>query len=114
MNIIAPIEDLPRKVQVLRQRCEEIDRDPATLKTSYLASVALVESQGEADKMLAAVPEERRNRAFVGTADVIAERIANDILGAGVEGIIVNAPVNGHVPGVVSALGAALAPLVAH
>jgi F420-dependent oxidoreductase-like protein len=112
MNIIAPIEELPRKVQVLRQRLEEIDRDPATLKTSYLASVLLVGTQAEADAALAQLPEERRSRSFIGTAEVLAERIQNDILGAGVEGIIVNAPINGHVPGVVTGLGEALAPLV--
>lgn len=112
MNIIAPIEELPRKVRVLRQRAEEIGRDPATLPASYLASVVLVETQAEADAALAQVPEDRRNRAFIGTADVLAERIANDILGAGVDGIIINAPFNGHVPGVVTALGKALAPLV--
>ncbi|CAN5423485.1 LLM class F420-dependent oxidoreductase [soil metagenome] len=113
MNVIAPLPDLARKVEVLHQRCEEIDRDPATLKTSYLASVGLVETQAEADALLAAVPEDRRAGVIVGTADVIADRIANEILGSGVEGVIVNAPRNGHVPGVVSALGAALAPLVA-
>ncbi|MFC4242122.1 LLM class F420-dependent oxidoreductase [Gryllotalpicola reticulitermitis] len=112
MNIIAAIEDLPHKVQVLRQRAEEIDRDPATLKTSYLASVVLTENRAETDALLAELPEDRRNRAFIGTADVVAERIANDVLGAGVEGIVVNAPSNGHVPGVVTALGEALSPLV--
>ena len=112
MNIICAIDDLPRKVQVLKQRAEEIDRDPATLKTSYLASVALVDSQAEADAVLAQVPEDRRSRAFVGTADVLAERIQESILGAGVDGVIVNAPFNGHVPGVVTALGETLAPLV--
>jgi F420-dependent oxidoreductase-like protein len=113
MNIIAPLPDLARKVEVLHQRCEEIDRDPATLKTSFLTSVGLVETQAQADALLATVPEERRAGVIVGTADAIADRIANEILGAGVEGIIINAPRNGHEPGVVSALGAALAPLVA-
>ncbi|NNC13989.1 TIGR03560 family F420-dependent LLM class oxidoreductase [Planctomonas sp. JC2975] len=112
MNIICAIEDLPHKVQVLKQRAEEIDRDPATLRTSYLTSVALVETQAEADAILARVPEERRSRAFVGTADVLAERIQEAILGAGVDGVVVNAPFNGHVPGVVTALGETLAPLV--
>ncbi|WP_022882456.1 LLM class F420-dependent oxidoreductase [Gryllotalpicola ginsengisoli] len=114
MNIIAPLDELPRKVQVLRQRCEEIDRDPATLKTSYLTSVVLVETQTEADAILERMPEERRARAFVGTAEVIADRIRNEILGAGVDGVIVNAPLNGHEPGVVTRLGQTLAPLVAH
>lgn len=113
MNIITSIDELPRKVQVLHQRAEEIDRDPATLKSSFLTSVALVASKAEADAVLEKLPEERRGRAFVGTADVLAERIANDVLGAGVDGVVVNAPLNGHVPGVVAALGQALAPLVA-
>ncbi|MGN6326440.1 LLM class F420-dependent oxidoreductase [Pseudolysinimonas sp.] len=112
MNIICALPDLPRKIEVLRQRCEEIDRDPATLKTSYLTSVGLVETPAEADELLAGVPEDRRAGVFVGTADVIADRIANEVLGAGLDGVIVNAPRNGHVPGVVSTLGAALAPLV--
>ena len=113
MNIIAPLPDLAHKVEVLRQRCEEIDRDPATLRTSYLTSVGLVETQAEADALLATVPEDRRAGVLVGPADVIADRIANEILGAGVDGVVVNAPRNGHVPGVVTALGEALAPLVA-
>jgi F420-dependent oxidoreductase-like protein len=112
MNIIAPLADLAHKVEVVHQRCEEIDRDPATLKTSYLTSVGLVETQAEADELLASVPEDRRAGVIVGTADVIADRIANEILSTGLDGIIVNAPRNGHVPGVVAALGEALAPLV--
>jgi F420-dependent oxidoreductase-like protein len=113
MNIIAPLADLAHKVEVVHQRCEEIDRDPATLKTSYLTSVGVVSSQAEADALLATVPEERRAGVLVGTADVIADRIANEILSTGLDGIIVNAPRNGHEPGVVAALGTALAPLVA-
>lgn len=112
MNIICALPDLPHKVEVLRQRAEEIDRDPATLKTSFLGSVALTESQAEADAILERVPEERRASVFVGPADVIAERIKTEILDAGVDGVVVNAPVNGHVPGVVTAIGEALAPLV--
>jgi F420-dependent oxidoreductase-like protein len=114
MNIITSFEELPHKVAVLKQRCEEIDRDPATLTSSYLASVVLTETQAEAAAALERVPEDRRSRAFIGTADVLADRLANDVLGAGVDGLIVNAPFNGHVPGVVAALGEALAPLVAH
>jgi alkanesulfonate monooxygenase SsuD/methylene tetrahydromethanopterin reductase-like flavin-dependent oxidoreductase (luciferase family) len=114
MNIIAPLPDLARKIEVLHQRCEEIDRDPSTLATSYLTSVALAETQAEADALLSRVPEDRRAQALIGTPEVIAGRIRDEILGAGVEGVIINAPLNGHVPGVVAALGAALAPLVAH
>lgn len=112
MNIICAIDDLPHKLRVLKQRAEEIDRDPSTLKTSYLASAVIVETQAEADAILQSLPEERRSRAFVGTATTVAERVQTEILDAGVDGVIVNAPLNGHVPGVVTALGEALAPLV--
>jgi F420-dependent oxidoreductase-like protein len=112
MNIICAVEDLPRKVQVLRQRAEEIDRDPATLTSSYLASVALVETEAEAGAILERIPEDRRSRALVGPPERIAERIRTEILDAGVDGVIVNAPMNGHVPGVVTALGELLSPLV--
>ncbi|MCL2516651.1 MAG: LLM class F420-dependent oxidoreductase [Microbacteriaceae bacterium] len=112
MNIITSTDELTRKVQVLKQRCEEIDRDPATLKTSYLTSVVLVETEAEAAAMLERVPEERRSRAFVGTADVLSERLGTLVAESGLDGLIVNAPFNGHVPGVVAALGEALAPVV--
>ena len=36
MNIICGRQDVPRKVAALRQRCEEVGRDPATLPTSML------------------------------------------------------------------------------
>ncbi|MEX3771677.1 LLM class F420-dependent oxidoreductase, partial [Mycolicibacterium fortuitum] len=36
LNIIANFDELPRKLAVLRQECERIDRDPATLETSML------------------------------------------------------------------------------
>lgn len=75
-------------------------------------SVGVVETQAQADELLASVPEERRAGVLVGTADVIADRVANEILSTGLDGVIVNAPRNGHAPGVVEAIGAALAPLV--
>jgi len=59
------------------------------------------------------VPEDRRNRAFVGTPDQVAEQIQEKVLGAGIDGITINLIRNGHRPGVVSRVGAALKPLVA-
>ena len=44
MNIICGRRRLPRKVAALRERCEEIGRDPGTLPTSYLGMVVLTES----------------------------------------------------------------------
>ncbi|GID32774.1 LLM class F420-dependent oxidoreductase [Paractinoplanes brasiliensis] len=113
MNIICDLADLPRKVSVLRQRCEEIGRDPATLATSFLIMGMVGETEQEAKELGETIPEDRRNRAFLGTPDQVAEQIQEKILNAGVDGICINLIRNGHRPGVVSAVGTALRPLVA-
>ena len=112
MNIICDVEELPHKVAVLRQRCEEIGRDPATLATSYLVMGMVGEDEQEVKEFGATVPEDRRNRAFLGTPDQVAEQLREKVLGAGIDGITINLIRNGHRPGVVSQVGAALKPLV--
>ncbi|XVU29186.1 LLM class F420-dependent oxidoreductase [Actinoplanes sp. CA-054009] len=112
MNIICDLDDLPRKVSVLRQRCEEIGRDPATLATSFLATGVVGETDQEVKELDATLDDARRARAFVGTPEQVAEQIEEKILGAGIEGICINLIRNGHRPGVVTAVGQALKPLV--
>jgi F420-dependent oxidoreductase-like protein len=113
MNIICDLGDLAHKVTVLRQRCEEIGRDPATLATSYLVMGLVGETEQEAKEFGESVPEDRRNRAFVGTAEQVAEQIQEKVLGAGIDGITINLVRNGYRPGVVTSVGEALKPLVA-
>ena len=113
MNVICDVDDLAHKVTVLRQRCEEIGRDPATLATSYLIMGLVGETEQEAKELGESVPEDRRNRAFVGTPDQVAEQIQEKVLSAGIDGITINLIRNGHRPGVVTRVGAALKPLVA-
>jgi len=112
MNIICDRADIPRKVAALRQRCEEAGRDPATLPTSYLTMLVLVESDAEAKALAERVPPERRGRVFLGTAEQVAEQIQSDVIGAGVEGLTINLVANGHVPGMVARAGEVLKPLV--
>ncbi|HEY6795522.1 MAG TPA: LLM class F420-dependent oxidoreductase [Kineosporiaceae bacterium] len=111
MNIICDVADIPRKVEVLRQRCEEIGRDPATLSTSYLTSAVITESDAQTREMLERVPEERRTRAFVGSADQVADLLHKNVLAHGIGGLTVNLVVNGHLPGMVTRVGEALRPL---
>ncbi|MEV4346828.1 LLM class F420-dependent oxidoreductase [Actinoplanes sp. NPDC049596] len=112
MNIICDLDDLPRKVAVLKQRCEEIGRDPATLATSYLAMGLVGETEQEAKEFEAGIPEDRRARAFAGTPQQVAEKLQEKVLGAGIDGLTINLIRNGHRPGVVTAVGEALKPLV--
>ncbi|MET0416458.1 MAG: LLM class F420-dependent oxidoreductase [Actinoplanes sp.] len=112
MNIICDVDELPRKVEVLRQRCEEIGRDPATLATSYLVMGLVGETEQEVKELGETVPEDRRNRAFLGTPGQVAEQLKERVLDAGIGGITINLIRTGHRPGVVSQVGAALKPLV--
>ncbi len=105
LNVIAGFDELPGKVRVVRERCEEIGRDPATLETSTLITVMLDEN-AKADQ----VPSEMSGRMVVGGADHIAEQIQAKVLDAGIGGVIINMPV--YTPGVIASVGDALRPLV--
>ncbi|WNG85198.1 LLM class F420-dependent oxidoreductase [Mycobacterium sp. ITM-2016-00317] len=109
LNVIAGFDELARKVEVVRQRCEEIDRDPATLETSML--VGAVVGEGVSADM---IPEDFRQRMVAGTPDQVAEQIKAKVLDAGIDGVIVFLPTGmvGYQPGQISALGEALKPLV--
>lgn len=113
LNLLCDVDDIARKVSVLKQRCEEIGRDPATLATSYLVMGMVGENEQEAKELGETIPEDRRNRAFLGTPEQVAEQLHEKVLGAGIDGITINLIRNGHRPGVVASVGAALKPLVA-
>ena len=105
LNIIGGFDELPHKLGVVRDSCEKIDRDPATLETSMLLTV-LVDDRATPDL----IPEANRQNMVAGSAESVAEQLKAKVFDVGVDGIIVNIPtqVTGFVPGVISALGAAL------
>ena len=109
LNVIAGFDELARKVEVVRQCCEEIDRDPATLETSMLIG-ALV-GDGVTPDM---IPDDFRQRMVAGSPEQIAEQVQSKVLDAGIDGVILFVPtqVVGYQPGHVTALGEALKPLV--
>jgi len=113
LNLLCDRVDIPRKIAALRERCAEVGRDPATLATSYLASVVMTETEDEAKAVLDRVPAARMARLFAGTPQRVAEEIQRDLFGQGVDGVIINMIYNGHVPGVVAMAGEALRPLLA-
>ena len=105
LNIIGGFEELPHKLGVVRDACEKIDRDPATLETSMLLT-ALVDDRATPD----AIPEANRQNRVAGSAESVAEQLKAKVFDVGVDGVIINIPtqVTGYVPGVIAALGAAL------
>jgi F420-dependent oxidoreductase-like protein len=106
VNIIAAFHELPRKIDALRARCEEVGRDPSTLETSLMLTVVFDEN-AKPDQ----VPEQMSGRMAIGGPAQIAEQVQAKVLDAGVGGAIVNIP-NGHEPGVITAVAEALRPLL--
>ena len=109
LNVIAGFDELAAKVKVVKERCEDIGRDPATLETSMLVTV-LVDENATPDL----IPEEMKQHMVVGGADQVTEQIKANVLDAGIDGVIVNLPtsIQGYQPGHITALGEALKPLV--
>jgi F420-dependent oxidoreductase-like protein len=105
LNVIAGFDQLPGKVKVVRERCEEIGRDPATLETSILLTV-LLDENAKPDQ----IPAEMSQRMLAGGAEFIAEQVQAKVLDAGIDGVIINMPF--YTPGVVTAAAEALRPLV--
>jgi F420-dependent oxidoreductase-like protein len=105
LNVIAGFDQLPGKVKVVRERCEEIGRDPATLETSMLVTV-LLDDNVKTDQ----IPAEPGSRMVAGSADSIAEQVQAKVLDAGIDGVIINMP--SYTPGVITAVSDALRPLV--
>ncbi|HET7664737.1 MAG TPA: LLM class F420-dependent oxidoreductase [Mycobacterium sp.] len=110
LNIIAGFDELPRKVQVVKQRCEEIDRDPATLETSMLV-VAVIDENFSPDW----IPEDFRQQAVVGGPEQVADQIKTKVLDAGVDGVILSPAtnVNGYQPGDITAVAEKLKSMLA-
>jgi len=109
LNIITGFDELPRKVQVAKDRCEEIGRDPATLETSMLV-VALIDENATEDL----IPDEFKQNVVFGGPDQIVEQIQTKVLDAGVDGVILSpiTSLNGYQPGGITAVAEKLKPLV--
>ncbi len=105
LNVIAGFDQLAGKIKVVRERCEEINRDPATLETSMLLTV-LLDDNVKPDQ----IPEEMGGRMLAGNADFIAEQVQTRVLDAGIDGIIINMPF--YTPGIITAVGAGLRPVL--
>lgn len=105
LNIIASFDELPRKMDAVRARCEEVGRDPATLETSMMLT-AIIDDNAKPDQL----PPNMAARMAVGSPARVAEQVQAKVLDAGLTGVIVNIP-NGHIPGVITSAADELRPL---
>jgi F420-dependent oxidoreductase-like protein len=125
-NLTCGIDEIPRKLDALAAHCERLERDRSeiTVSCQAIACVAPTHDQAvaELDEMLASRGMDPASlgeddaaavRAMVphGDPDEVAEQLSA-YLDAGVDGLTVCAPANGHIEGRVALLGETLAPLV--
>ncbi|TPG33844.1 LLM class F420-dependent oxidoreductase [Mycolicibacterium hodleri] len=110
LNIIAGFDELPRKLQVVKENCEKIDRDPATLETSMLV-VAIIGEGITAD----VIPEDFRQQAVFGSPEEVADQIKTKVLDAGVDGVILSpvTSLDGYHPGPAAEVAEKLKPMLA-
>jgi F420-dependent oxidoreductase-like protein len=109
LNIIAGFDELPRKVAVVKESCEKIGRDPATLETSMLV-IAVIDENVSVDL----IPDDFKQSAVVGGPEQIADQIKTRVLDAGVDGVILS-PVTslaGYQPGGITEVAEKLKPLL--
>jgi F420-dependent oxidoreductase-like protein len=110
LNVIAGFDQLPKKLAVVREACEKVGRDPATLETSTLV-VAII-GDGITTDM---IPEDFRQQAVFGSPEQVVDQIKTKVLDAGIDGVILCPVTNvdGYHPGPVAKVGALLRPLLA-
>jgi F420-dependent oxidoreductase-like protein len=109
LNIIAGFDELPRKVAVVKESCEKIGRDPATLETSMLV-IAVIDENVSVDL----IPDDFKQSAVVGGPEQVADQIKTRVLDAGVDGVILS-PVTslaGYQPGGITEVAEKLKPLL--
>lgn len=116
-NLICGVDEIGRKLNALAQHCERLGRDRSeivvTLQTSACVAPTHEQAQQEFDAYVARNPraEARRGGAIIGSPEEVAHRFSA-LLDTGIDGVTVNAPANGHIPGRVDLLGRTLAPLI--
>jgi F420-dependent oxidoreductase-like protein len=109
LNIIAGFDELPRKIQVVKDACEKIGRDPSTLETSALV-IAIIDENVTADL----IPDDFKQQAVFGSAESVADQIKTKLFDAGVDGVIISpvTSLNGYHPGGVTEVAEKLKPLI--
>jgi F420-dependent oxidoreductase-like protein len=118
-NLNCGVDEVPRKLDVLAAHCEREGRDRSEITVTSLRTVCVAPTMEEAEQELAAAlairgmdwssmsDEEKGGFASMinyGDPDTVGQRLADE-LALGIDGWVVNAPLNGHVEGRVHLLG---------
>jgi F420-dependent oxidoreductase-like protein len=110
-NLPCSLVEVPRKLEALARHCEAVGRDRATIGVSVLFSLVLGRTTAEAEaarnallarrgldwNALPAAMRENVARVLVlGDPDTVGEIVQRRVVEAGLDGVVVNLPANGH------------------
>jgi F420-dependent oxidoreductase-like protein len=111
-NLIAGVDDLPRKLEVLAAHCADVGRDVSTINKTSLSTVIQAPTMEEAERLRNdflrargidwdALDDQARAglsaRFLVGDPDAVGEQ-AQRLIGLGLDGVCCNLPATGHDP----------------
>ena len=109
-----PVKDIPHKLDVLAQHCENVGRDRSEITMSKMMNVCVAPTMEEAEADLRAMAAVKgwndeiinmvKTMVVFGDPDTVGERLV-EALNMGLDGITINMPPNGHVPGRVTLCG---------
>ncbi len=107
-------DEVPRKLDALAAHCERLGRDRSEINVTKLAMVCLAPTMEEADadvRAMAAlkgwgdeVVEMVKGILIYGDPDTVGEQL-QAAMATGLDGLTINLPANGHIPGRVELLG---------
>jgi F420-dependent oxidoreductase-like protein len=110
-NLPCPLDEVPRKLEALERHCAAQGRERSTVGVSVLFSLVLAQTTERAeaarDALLArrglqwsTLPDAMRagiSRALVlGDPDTVGELVQRKVVEAGLDGLVVNLPADGH------------------
>ena len=104
-NLICEVDEIPRKLEVLAEHCERLGRERSEITVTKLMMVIVAPTMEEAEADLDAMAKVKgwndaikdmvRQRLIFGDPDTVGE-ILSKAVGFGLDGLIVDLPVNGH------------------
>ena len=113
-NLVGANAAIPRKLEVLAEHCERLGRDRSEITVTKLQMIAVAPTQEELDADFAAIAETKgwtdahiaaaKGALITGDPDTVGE-ILQDAVAAGLDGLTVDLPVNGHNPERIELLG---------
>jgi F420-dependent oxidoreductase-like protein len=112
-NLTCEPAEIPRKLEALARHCADFGRDPDTIGKTWLGSLIIAPTHELAvdarndflarrglrwDSLPQPLRETIDRALLLGDPDEVGERVQREIVGAGLDGIVVNLPANGHLP----------------